>query len=123
MAGTPFFPHHLMKEAACAFVFIAVLIALVIFIPVEHQEPADPFNTPDHIKPEWYFLASYQLLKLIPLALIGILIQIVFFVFLFLVPFIEKSPHRSIKKRQLPLFIALLVLVMFIILTLWGGLS
>ena len=48
-------------------VFVALIFGVLgLLLPVGIGEPADPLNTPAHVKPEWYFLALYQLLKYIP---------------------------------------------------------
>ena len=61
--GIPFFPVHVTKEAIVAVLLLAVLVTLAVLRPWGIGEPADPLSTPTHIKPEWYFLPSYQLLK------------------------------------------------------------
>ena len=61
--GIPFFPNHLLKEVIVAFMLIALLLTLATYYPAPMEPPADPFTTPEHIKPEWYFLAAYQGLK------------------------------------------------------------
>ncbi len=61
--GEPFFPHHVLQQTMVIFLTLAALVALVIFFPAPMEPPADPFETPEHIKPEWYFLAAYQSLK------------------------------------------------------------
>ena len=54
-----------------------VILALVVgtlgmLFPVGLGAPADPLDTPLHVKPEWYFLALYQLLKYVPSSILGI---------------------------------------------------
>ena len=52
---------------------VVLIIAIVGLInPIGVGEPADPLNTPLHVKPEWYFLALYQIFKKIPPMLLGI---------------------------------------------------
>jgi len=72
--------------------------------PWEIGEAADPLVTPEHIKPEWYFLPSYQLLKYFegPYgAIIGIFACSVPFVLLFVWPFLDRGKHRHPRKRPL----------------------
>src|SRR3990172_5102579 len=73
--SVPFFPNHFITElyVVIGIVVLAVVIgALGMLFPVGLQAPADPLNTPLHVKPEWYFLALYQLLKYVPPTILGI---------------------------------------------------
>nr|NIQ03019.1 cytochrome bc complex cytochrome b subunit [Nitrospinaceae bacterium]NIR56915.1 cytochrome bc complex cytochrome b subunit [Nitrospinaceae bacterium]NIS87377.1 cytochrome bc complex cytochrome b subunit [Nitrospinaceae bacterium]NIT83449.1 cytochrome bc complex cytochrome b subunit [Nitrospinaceae bacterium]NIU46417.1 cytochrome bc complex cytochrome b subunit [Nitrospinaceae bacterium] len=85
--------------------------------------PADPFNTPEHIKPEWYFLASYQFLKIIPSefgALILLTVAGLLFVFL---PFVDRSRENNIFKRPVFLSLVAAAILGFVGLTIWGYFS
>ena len=67
--GVPFYPDHVALEAKVALgvVILVVVIGVIgLFAPVGLGAPADAMDTPAHIKPEWYFLALYQLLRYIP---------------------------------------------------------
>lgn len=102
-AGIPFWPVHMAKEACVAVACFAVLLTLSIYSPWEIGEPADPLETPEGIKPEWYFLPTYQLLKYFsgPMGkFIGILVSGVPFILLFLWPFIERGPGRRPSRRR-----------------------
>ena len=102
--GIPFFPVHVAKEAVVAILLLAGLVTLSVLAPWEIGEPADPLSTPPHIKPEWYFLPSYQLLKYFegPYgAIVGILTCSVPFLLLFLWPFLDRGKERHPKKRPL----------------------
>jgi cytochrome b6 len=62
-----FFPNFFLRELIGWYVALAVLIVLAVFFPWELGTKADPFSpAPPGIKPEWYFLAQVQTLKLIP---------------------------------------------------------
>jgi len=79
----PFWPNELMKMSVAVLCTLAVIMLLVI-LPVvleaaglkgivHTEEPADPVGgTPVGIKPEWYFLASYQFLRIMPAEWLGI---------------------------------------------------
>lgn len=100
--GIPFFPVHVAKEGVVAVLLLAVLVTLSVVAPWEIGEPADPLSTPEHIKPEWYFLPSYQLLKYFegPYgAILGIFACTLPFVLLFFWPFLDRSKHRHPKRR------------------------
>ena len=65
----PFYPDHIKTEfyVVLGILAIVLIIGLIGMVnPVGTGEPADPLDTPLHVKPEWYFLALYQILKKIP---------------------------------------------------------
>ncbi|NOT01819.1 MAG: cytochrome bc complex cytochrome b subunit [Phycisphaerales bacterium] len=106
--GIPFFPVHVAKEGVVAVLLVAVLVTLSVVWPWEIGVPADPLSTPEHIKPEWYFLPSYQLLKYFEGrygAVFGIFACSLPFVLLLFWPFLDRNPHRHPRKR--PFAIAL----------------
>lgn len=119
----PFFPNEMIKMIVSVLATLAVIVALALLVPEGEEQPADPRNTPAHIKPEWYFLAVYQSLKLMPQSLLGVsgkllgvLLQGVAFLALLLVPFwCRHSGHG----RRLQAIITM-GLFSFIALTLWG---
>jgi len=62
-----FFPNFFLRELMGWYIALGVLLALAVFLPWELGDKADPFSSaPPGIKPEWYFLAQFQTLKLIP---------------------------------------------------------
>ncbi len=102
-SGVPFWPVHMAKEACVAIVCFAVLLTLSVLSPWEIGQPANPLETPAGIKPEWYFLPTYQLLKYFsgPTGkFLGILVSGVPFILLFLWPFIERGPGRHPSRRR-----------------------
>lgn len=122
-----FFPDHVVEQVIiCLFLFV-FLITLATLFPPHLGEQADPFSTPEHIKPEWYFLAAFQILiiaeklsflgawapKAVGLALPGIFIMI-----LMLVPFIDRNPKRAYAERVVAITVGILVIIGFIALTL-----
>lgn len=64
--GVPFFPDHFVKEMSVMVLVMGVLVFLGTLMPMPMGEPADPLKTPAGIKPEWYFLSVYQILKYVP---------------------------------------------------------
>lgn len=105
-----FFPEHVAKESVIFPVFFAILVAIVLLMPVELGEKADPLATPEGIKPEWYFLPTYQLLKYFP-KLLGILVTFIPMLLLGLWPFIDRSPARHPKQRPWSMSIGILALL------------
>jgi quinol-cytochrome oxidoreductase complex cytochrome b subunit len=128
----PFYPHHLLKEVVGALLVIALMVALVVISPAPMLPQADPFSTPTHIKPEWYFLASYQFLKFaevfrplgewapkgLGVGLMGLVVVV-----LTLFPFIDRNPHRAPRRRPIALAFGFVVTVAFIGFTVWGHFS
>lgn len=126
--GIPFFPNYIVKDAAMICFFIAFLLAIIFyapgaFSPESSFQPADPFVTPPHIKPEWYFLWAYQTLKIFPSEIIGLGVQGAFMTFLALLPFIDRGPERRPAKR--PFFVTCYVLgiLLFVAISVWGHYS
>jgi quinol-cytochrome oxidoreductase complex cytochrome b subunit len=121
--GIPFFPNHFLKEVIAAFILLALLISLAVFVPAGIEPKADPFDTPAHIKPEWYFMGMYQVLKVTPNELLGIFLSSIFIGLLFLVPFIDRNPERKLAKRKFGLAVFFGLIALLIIFTLWGKYS
>lgn len=111
--GVPFFPHHTLKEGIVFFILLGVLITLSILLPFELGEKADPLQTPYAIKPEWYFLSMYQVLKYFP-KLIGIFFISLAPLFLFLWPFLDRSKERHPLKRPISMTVGTLVVLSFL---------
>lgn len=120
--GIPFFPNHFLKEVIVAYLLFGVILTLAVFLPFPFHEKANPFQTPEGIKPEWYFLAGYQFLKYVP-KILGILGIGLALVVLFLVPFIEKSPERHPSKRKTARRIGWAIIILALFFSLLGYLS
>ncbi len=130
--GIPFWPNHALKEIAAAFLLIALLATLTLLSPAPMLPKADPLTTPEHIKPEWFFLAAYQILKGAEILrflgnwapkTIGILFELIFVVLLFAVPFIDKNPERAYRKRPIAIGLGILFALFFVLFTVWGHIS
>jgi quinol-cytochrome oxidoreductase complex cytochrome b subunit len=123
--SVPFYPVHVSNEAkvVLGISVVAIVIGLIgLFSPVGLGEPADPMNTPAHVKPEWYFLGLYQLLKYISktagavLPIIGVLV-ITFW------PFIDRKPDQSKRSYRYPAIGVAIFMVILIAMTIWGEVS
>jgi cytochrome b6 len=69
----PFFPDYILRDVLLWYVAMAALAALAAFYPWELGKKADAFAAvPAGIKPEWYFLAMFHTLKLLPSHILGI---------------------------------------------------
>ncbi len=121
----PFYPDHVSTElkVVAGILAVVVLIGLWGLIqPVGLQDPADPMNTPLHVKPEWYFLALYQLLKFIPKT-VGAVAPVLALVVLMLWPFIDRKADRTPRARRNRFIVTSVLVVILIILTIWGEVS
>jgi cytochrome b6-f complex subunit 4 len=117
----PFFPQHFMTEFKVALGMIAVLVA-ISFIPFFRMElgaPANPMDTPVGIKPEWYFLAIYQVIKFIPKTA-GALLPFALVGLIFILPFIDRRPETTRRPTRIRAALTAVGLVGFVILTIWG---
>ncbi|MFC1557678.1 hypothetical protein ACFL5L_06810, partial [candidate division KSB1 bacterium] len=129
---TRFYPHEMTNMMQVVLICTAVLVFLVVFLPglfIPREEPADPTNTPEHIKPEWYFMGSYQALKEFKTIEIsenfeisgeiqGIAFQILVLATMFFVPFWERGTRKpgEPKKPNKIAFAAAIAIILFLIL-------
>jgi cytochrome b6-f complex subunit 4 len=121
----PFYPDHLTTEAKVVVGMLVVVLAIAIFgmlSPVGVGDPADPMDTPMHVKPEWYFLALYQALKYIPKTA-GVVIPLIAVILLTVWPFIDRKPNTSRKTQTIRAIVAAVGVIVFIIGTIWGEVS
>nr|AZD26576.1 Cytochrome b [Sorex thibetanus] len=100
----PFHPYYTIKDILGVLLLILVLTSLVLFSPdllgdPDNYTPANPLNTPPHIKPEWYFLFAYAILRSIPNKLGGVLALVLSILILAVVPFLHTSEQRSMMFR------------------------
>lgn len=121
----PFYPDHLRTEVRvmAGFFGLALVIGVVGLIsPIGLGSPADPMDTPAHIKPEWYFLALYQILKYIPKTL-GAVIPVALVGLITLWPFIDRKWVLSPRNQRTRLIFAVIGLIGIAVLTIWGEVS
>lgn len=121
----PFYPDHVSTElkVVAGILFVVVLIGLWgLMRPVGLQEPADPMNTPLHVKPEWYFLALYQLLKFVPKT-VGAVTPVIALIVLMLWPFFDRKADRTPRARRNRMIATSILMVILIVLTIWGEVS
>lgn len=117
----PFFPDHIRTEIRVTWIVLGIVIivgVIGILAPVGLGDPADPMVTPEHVKPEWYFLALYQLLKYIPKTL-GVMIPIIGLLVVFIWPFLDRKAD-SPKQTRIRAIGTVIFVVLLIAGTLWG---
>jgi ubiquinol-cytochrome c reductase cytochrome b subunit len=130
--GIPFHPYYTVKDIAGVVVFLIVFSAIVFFAPegggyfIEANNffPADPMKTPLHIAPVWYFTPYYSMLRAVTYPLLGIDAKFwgvvamgAGVVILFFLPWLDRSPVKSIRYRG-PIYktlLAILIVAFFIL--------
>ena len=133
--GIPFHPYYTVKDIFGLVIFLIIFASIVFFAPemggyfLEHNNfiPADPLKTPAHIAPVWYFTPFYSILRAVPpmfgSQFPGVLAMGGAVVILFLLPWLDRSPVRSIRYKG-PLFkISLTVFVISFLLLGYLGLK
>ncbi len=107
----PFHPYYTIKDLFGVAIFFLAFAVVVFYLPNMLGEPdnyieANPFLTPAHIVPEWYFLPFYAILRaitfdilFIPAKLGGVILMFSSIMVLFVLPWLDRSPVRSAKFR------------------------
>nr|YP_006883939.1 cytochrome b [Pseudoleistes guirahuro]AFS65894.1 cytochrome b [Pseudoleistes guirahuro] len=121
----PFHPYYTIKDILGFVLMLSLLVSLALFSPnllgdPENFTPANPLVTPPHIKPEWYFLFAYAILRSIPNKLGGVLALAASILVLFLVPLLHTSKLRSMTFRPLSQILFWTLVANILILT-WVG--
>ena len=125
--GVPFHPYYtLYHDLGAVVVFFIVLFAIVFFAPemggyfleIANFEEADPLKTPEHVPPVWYYTPFYSMLRAVTYPLFGIdakfwglLVMTGAILILFFMPWLDRSPVRSMRYKGWPSRIALLMFV------------
>nr|AHM94951.1 cytochrome b [Alticola barakshin]AHM94952.1 cytochrome b [Alticola barakshin]AHM94953.1 cytochrome b [Alticola barakshin] len=122
----PFHPYYTIKDFLGALFLLMVLMILVLFFPdvlgdPDNYTPANPLNTPAHIKPEWYFLFAYAILRSIPNKLGGVLALILSILILALMPLLHTSKQRGLTFRPITQTMYWILVADLLILTWIGG--
>lgn len=130
--GIPFHPYYTVKDIVGVVVFLFVFCAIVFFFPEmggyflekPNFEVANAFKTPAHIAPVWYFTPFYAILRAVPDKLLGVIAMGAAIAVLFVLPWLDRSPVKSMKYKGWMSKIALLAFcISFIILGVLGVLA
>ncbi|MGW8270015.1 MAG: cytochrome b, partial [Burkholderiales bacterium] len=109
--GIPFHPYYTVKDIVGVVVFLAIFCVVIFFAPemggyfLEYNNfvPADPLVTPAHIAPVWYFTPYYSILRAVPPMFYsqfpGVLAMGLAVLLLFFLPWLDRSPVKSIRYR------------------------
>jgi ubiquinol-cytochrome c reductase cytochrome b subunit len=105
--GIPFHPYYTVKDVM-GFVGFAIVFALIVFfaptvggyfLEAANFDPASRLQTPEHIAPVWYFTPYYAILRAIPDKLFGVMGMGVGVMIFFFLPWLDRSPVKSIRYR------------------------
>nr|ABY48159.1 cytochrome b [Xantusia riversiana]ABY80910.1 cytochrome b [Xantusia riversiana] len=126
MDKIPFHPFLSYKDLLGVMMITMVLLTISLFSPnllgdPENFTPANPMMTPPHIKPEWYFLFAYAILRSIPNKLGGVLALLLSIMILMILPLLHTAKQRSSMFRPMSQIILWLALTNILILTWIGG--
>nr|WIW75063.1 cytochrome b [Saurogobio dabryi complex sp. 4 LC-2023] len=121
-----FHPYFSYKDLLGFVLMLLALTSLALFSPnllgdPDNFTPANPMVTPPHIKPEWYFLFAYAILRSIPNKLGGVLALLCSILILMVVPILHTSKQRGLTFRPLTQFLFWTLVADMLILTWIGG--
>jgi ubiquinol-cytochrome c reductase cytochrome b subunit len=133
--GIPFHPYYTVKDLVGVVVFLAIFSAIVfyaptmggLFIEAPNFQPANPFQTPEHIAPVWYFTPYYAMLRAVPpmygSQFPGVVVMFAAILILFVLPWLDRSKVKSMRYKG-PIFKVMtgLFAISFIVLA-WLGLQ
>jgi quinol-cytochrome oxidoreductase complex cytochrome b subunit len=117
----PFFPTHIKTEAWVTIGLMAIVLAVGVLgslWPVGLEEPADPMNTPLHVKAHWYFVFLQEMLKYVPKN-IGVVLPILGIIAIILWPFFDRRAD-STRGRRIRILLVLVVMAGIAVLTVMG---
>lgn len=117
--GIAFHPYYTVKDFMGLIVFLFVFLSVVFFAPTMHGyfleyanfAQANPLVTPAHIAPPWYLAPFYSMLRAVPNKLAGVCAAAGALALLFVLPWLDRSPVRSIRYRGIYSKIAICILV------------
>ncbi|GBU10379.1 cytochrome b [Gammaproteobacteria bacterium] len=109
--GIPFHPYYTVHDIFALSVFLFFFALIIFYAPemggyfLEHAnfEAANPFTTPAHIAPVWYFTPFYSILRAVPsymgTQIWGVIAMGASIIFLFLLPWLDRSPVKSVRYK------------------------
>jgi ubiquinol-cytochrome c reductase cytochrome b subunit len=113
--GIPFHPYYTVKDIVGVVVFLALFSAVIFFAPAlgglfleaPNFQPANPLQTPAHIAPVWYFTPYYAMLRAVPpmfgSQFPGVVVMFGAILVLFFLPWLDRSPVKSVRYKG-PIF-------------------
>jgi len=85
-------------------VLLAIVVFFVptfggLFLEAPNFEPANPVSTPADITPVWYFTPYYALLRAVPDQRLGALLLLLAVIAFLFLPWLDRSPVKSMRYR------------------------
>nr|AAP20672.1 cytochrome b [Chitra chitra] len=122
----PFHPYFSYKDLVGLTIVLTLLLSITMFNPnllgdPDNFTPANPLSTPPHIKPEWYFLFAYAILRSIPNKLGGVLALLLSILVLLILPMLHTSKQRTLTFRPITQTLFWLFVANLAVLTWIGG--
>lgn len=122
----PFHIYYTTKDLVGFIIIIIALLFISLFTPnlltdPDNFTPANPLVTPLHIKPEWYFLWAYAILRSIPNKLGGVIALFIGFIILLILPFSNTNINLRIAYYPIAQILFWSYFSSFLILTWIGG--
>jgi len=117
----PFYPDHFYMELIVGLTLTFILTILALIYPAHMGDPANPLVTPEHIKPEWFFYATFRWLKLTSLG-VGVMGTMVFLGILLFWPFIDRVLVRKFPGREISFWLGVVGFFVFLTFTIWEAL-
>jgi ubiquinol-cytochrome c reductase cytochrome b subunit len=105
--GIPFHPYYTVKDIVGVGVFLIFFATVIFYLPEmggfflesDNFIPADPLKTPEHIAPLWYFTPFYAILRAVPDKFAGVIAMFGSIAVLFILPWLDRSPIKSVRYR------------------------
>ncbi|MCB1722086.1 MAG: cytochrome b N-terminal domain-containing protein [Chromatiaceae bacterium] len=133
--GIPFHPYYSVKDIVGVGVFLIFFCAIIFFLPdlgglflePPNFEPANPLKTPEHIAPVWYFTPFYAMLRAVPpmfnSQFPGVLVMFAAILILFFLPWLDRSPVKSIRYKGILFKAAIAMFVVTFVMLAWLGMQ
>lgn len=136
--GVPFFPHMVIKDLVGVCGFLIIYLGIVFFAPEfggiflekDNFAPANSLQTPPDIVPLWYFTPYYSILRAntfnffwIDAKVWGVVFMGLSIVVFFLLPWLDRSPVKSIRYRSMPFKVALVLFLVAFFTLGWLGMN
>ncbi len=133
--GIPFHPYYSVKDIVGVVVFLIIFVSIIFFDPAlngyfleaANFVKANPLQTPEHIAPLWYLTPFYSVLRAVPpmfdSQFPGVVIMFASLLILFALPWLDRSPIKSIRYRGVVYKIALGIFVVSFINLGWLGMQ
>lgn len=117
-----FFPDHLITEVMIGTLLLFLLTLLSLVFPAELGPKANPLQTPEHIKPEWYFYFQFRMLKLMGLTS-AVFLTGALAVLMVLWPLVDALLEKIAPRKDLGVYIGIVAFCGFLVLTVWESMA